>query len=83
MAIRFLHFPDSVRIGCIRIAVFHVFRGNVDLHSSESGSLADCFGGDESANSPLVSQISFTHSGTTNMVTSKQFDYINRITEIE
>jgi RHS repeat-associated protein len=34
------------------------------------------------ANSPLVSQITFKQSGTTRMTTSKQFDYLNRLTSI-
>ena len=34
------------------------------------------------ANSPLVSQITFKHSGTTRMTTTKQFDYLNRLTQI-
>jgi RHS repeat-associated protein len=34
------------------------------------------------ANSPLVEQITFTHGNTTNMVTTKAYDYINRLTAI-
>ena len=34
------------------------------------------------ANSPLVSQIVFTNSGTTRMTTTKQYDYLNRLTQI-
>ena len=34
------------------------------------------------ANSPLVSQIVFTNSGTTRMTTTKQYDYLNRLTSI-
>jgi YD repeat-containing protein len=34
------------------------------------------------ANSPLVEQIAFTHGNTTNMVTTKAYDYINRLTAI-
>ena len=34
------------------------------------------------ANSPLVSQIAFTQSGTTRMTTSKTYDYLNRLTQI-
>jgi RHS repeat-associated protein len=35
------------------------------------------------ANSPLVSQILFTNSGTLRMTTTKQFDYLNRLTSIQ
>ena len=34
------------------------------------------------ANSPLVGQIVFAHSGTTKMTTSKQYDYLNRLSSI-
>ncbi len=34
------------------------------------------------ANSPLVGQIAFKQSGTTRMTTTKQFDYLNRLTSI-
>lgn len=34
------------------------------------------------ANSPLVSQIVFQQSGTTRMTTTKQYDYLNRLTSI-
>ena len=34
------------------------------------------------ANSPLVSQITFKQSGTTRMTTTKQYDYLNRLTSI-
>jgi RHS repeat-associated protein len=34
------------------------------------------------ANSPLVSQISFTNSGTQRMVTTKTYDFLNRLTSI-
>ena len=34
------------------------------------------------ANSPLVSQITFKQSGTTRMTTTKQYDYLNRLTQI-
>src|SRR5437899_212370 len=34
------------------------------------------------ANSPLVGQITFAQSGTTRMVTTKNFDYLNRLTTI-
>ena len=34
------------------------------------------------ANSPLVGQIAFAHSGTTEMTTIKQYDYLNRLTSI-
>ncbi len=34
------------------------------------------------ANSPLVRQIGFAQSGTTRMTTTKQFDYLNRLTQI-
>jgi YD repeat-containing protein len=34
------------------------------------------------ANSPLVSQIVFQQSGTTRMTTGKQYDYLNRLTQI-
>jgi RHS repeat-associated protein len=34
------------------------------------------------ANSPLVSQIVFKQSGTTRMTTTKQYDYLNRLTSI-
>jgi len=34
------------------------------------------------ANSPLVQQIAFTNSGTQRMVTTKQHDYLNRMTSI-
>jgi RHS repeat-associated protein len=33
-------------------------------------------------NSPLVSQISFTNGGTSRMTTTKQYDYLNRLTSI-
>jgi len=33
-------------------------------------------------NSPLVSQIAFKQSGTTRMTTTKQYDYLNRLTSI-
>ena len=35
------------------------------------------------ANSPLVSQIVFTNSGTTRMTTTKQYDFLNRLTTIQ
>jgi hypothetical protein len=34
------------------------------------------------ANSPLVSQITFKQSGTTQMTTTKQYDYLNRLSSI-
>ena len=34
------------------------------------------------ANSPLVSQITFKQSGATRMTTTKQWDYLNRLTQI-
>ncbi|HEV2210658.1 MAG TPA: RHS repeat-associated core domain-containing protein [Verrucomicrobiae bacterium] len=34
------------------------------------------------ANSPLVSQISFTNSGAPRMTTTRQFDFLNRLTQI-
>jgi len=34
------------------------------------------------ANSPLVSQIVFTNSGTTRMTTTKQYDYLNRLLSV-
>jgi RHS repeat-associated protein len=34
------------------------------------------------ANSPLVSQIAFKQSGSTRMTTTKQYDYLNRLTTI-
>ena len=34
------------------------------------------------ANSPLVSQITFKQSGLTRMTTTKQWDYLNRLTQI-
>ena len=34
------------------------------------------------ANSPLVSQITFAQNGTTQMTTTKQYDYLNRLTQI-
>jgi len=34
------------------------------------------------ANSPLVGQIAFKQSSTTRMTTSKQYDYLNRLTQI-
>ena len=34
------------------------------------------------ANSPLVSQIAFKQGGTTRMTTSKQYDYLNRLSSI-
>src|SRR5271168_4495707 len=34
------------------------------------------------ANSPLVSQIAFTNSGTWRMTTTKQYDFLNRLTSI-
>jgi RHS repeat-associated protein len=34
------------------------------------------------ANSSLVGQITFAHSGTTEMTTSKQYDYLNRLSSI-
>lgn len=34
------------------------------------------------ANSPLISQILFTNSGVTRMTTMKQYDYLNRLTQI-
>ena len=34
------------------------------------------------ANSPLVSQVSFANSCTTLMTTAKQYDYVNRLTQI-
>ncbi len=34
------------------------------------------------ANSPLVSQIALKQSGTTRMTTTKQYDYLNRLTQI-
>jgi RHS repeat-associated protein len=34
------------------------------------------------ANSPLVGQIAFKQSGTTRMTTTKQYDYLNRLTSI-
>ncbi len=34
------------------------------------------------ANSVLVSQIAFAHSGTTKMTTAKSYDYLNRLTSI-
>lgn len=34
------------------------------------------------ANSPLVSQIVFSQSGTNRMITTKQYDYLNRLTSI-
>jgi len=34
------------------------------------------------ANSPLVSQITFKQSGTTRVATTKQYDYLNRLTSI-
>ena len=35
------------------------------------------------ANSPLVGQIAFANSGTTRMTTTKQYDYLNRLTAIQ
>src|SRR5271170_2962991 len=34
------------------------------------------------ANSPLVGQITFAHSSTTEMTTTKQYDYLNRLSSI-
>ncbi len=34
------------------------------------------------ANSPLVSQIAFEHSGMTRMTTTKQYDHLNRLTAV-
>ena len=34
------------------------------------------------ANSPLVGQITFQHNGQTVMTTTKQYDYLNRLTGI-
>jgi len=34
------------------------------------------------ANSPLVSQINFTNSGVSRMITTKQYDFLNRLTSI-
>ena len=35
------------------------------------------------ANSPLVGQILFTNNGTVRMTTTKQYDYLNRLTAIQ
>ncbi len=45
-------------------------------------SSTNSFGCSYIANSPLISQIYFTNNGTLRMTTTKQFDFLNRLTSI-